>query len=346
VKVKRPTPKAAKGSTQLHDAGPAGYEALLAALDAGSVPVVAAAEWLSDEGVTSWYDRGVRLEVVEAPSVVQATISEWEALDEHATGALKAHVAMLEADFDRNQDTAAVKEQLLGSWKLVLAPRADRLRAHGLAGGAAGQHARLVGHTQTYRKPDPMDILLGNAKKPFMETSEVAIQLVEGSSSTSHVYGGFTVGALSGGGTLDVVEYYSSKAAKAGEEPAVVDTIAPNSWTCTHVGPMFRVCKLLDGSTRVYVRVEEEEAVAEMSRLGGLDVAVDAKAKAAWDAEQAAKAKAKAANGEEEDDPNDNRPAWQKRIDKADGIKRTKNGTPIINHGPIGGGGGGPRLQQ
>jgi len=38
---------------------------------------------------------------------------------------------------------------------------------------------------------------------------------------------------------------------------------------------------------------------------------------------------------EDEDDPDDDRPAWQKRIDKADGIKRTKNGTPIINHGPI-----------
>ena len=47
---------------------------------------------------------------------------------------------------------------------------------------------------------------------------------------------------------------------------------------------------------------------------------------------------------DDEDDPNDTRPLWQKRIDKADGIKRTANGTPIINHGPIGGGGG-PRTQ-
>ena len=41
------------------------------------------------------------------------------------------------------------------------------------------------------------------------------------------------------------------------------------------------------------------------------------------------------ANDEPEDDPNDTRPAWQKRIDEADGIKRTANGTPINNFGCV-----------
>ena len=47
---------------------------------------------------------------------------------------------------------------------------------------------------------------------------------------------------------------------------------------------------------------------------------------------------------EEWDDPNI--PAWQKRIDKADGVKRTKNGTPIRQDGPIGGGPTGPPLSR
>jgi len=345
VKIKAPKSQALKGTPQLHDQGPAGYEALMAALVGNAAP----AEPLPEvEGqVTSWYDRGVRLSGDEAeppaepPSVLQSTISEWEAIDSKQSGELKGEVAKLEAEFDQTQEAAAVKDLLIGTWKLVLAPRADRLRASGLAGKAAGNYARLVGQTQTFRKPDPMDILSGNGKKPFMEVSEVAINIVDGKSVASSLYGGFTLGALSSG-KLDVVEYYANRA-EGGAQLTADDGIAPNSWTCAHVGPTFRVCKLVDGSSRVYVRVDEEEAKAEMSRLAGLDVAVDKAAKVAWELEQAAKAKK---SEEPEDDPNDTRPIWQKRIDKEDGVKRTKNGTPIINHGPVGGGGGGPKLQK
>ena len=94
---------------------------------------------------------------------------------------------------------------------------------------------------------------------------------------------------------------------------------------------------------RVPHRGKHEEAMAlDMARLNTQDVAVDPEAVAAYEEELAAAAAAAEESDEDEDDPNDDRPLWQKRIDKADGIKRTKNGTPIINHGPIGGGGGGP----
>ena len=51
--------------------------------------------------------------------------------------------------------------------------------------------------------------------------------------------------------------------------------------------------------------------------------------------------------GEEEGGEPDNRPAWQKRIDDADGVKRTANGTPIRKDGPIGSndGGGAPQVE-
>ena len=109
--------------------------------------------------------------------------------------------------------------------------------------------------------------------------------------------------------------------------------IRDSSWSCSYISDTLRVCKLGDGSRRVYARVEPAAAEAEIKRLGSLAVSIDSDMVMAWKMEEAAKKRAQGP-GEEEDDPNDNRPMWQKRIDKADGIKRTKNGTPIINHGP------------
>jgi len=237
-------------------------------------------------------------------------------------------LAELEAKFDQTQAPAAIKEMLIGSWKCLVAFDADPLRTSGLAGLPANGFApacRLVGQLQTYRKPDPMDILNGVSDRKLLETTEVVLDSRTGATSTSTIQGGYTVDRLSSGG-IDVVEYYSVR------EPASDVELRPNSWSCAYISPMLRSCKLADGSRRVYARVEAVAAAAAMERLGKLPVKVDPAMVAAWNAAEAAKQKK--GGDEEEDDPNDNRPMWQKRIDKADGIKRTKNGTPIINHGP------------
>jgi len=235
----------------------------------------------------------------------------------------------------------AYKANLVGTWKLLVATASDPLSKSGLAGLPEGKFARacrLVGQTQTFRKPDPDDILNGIFDRPLLETREVLLDSKEGLLSASHLKGGFSMGSLSSG-ALDVVEYYT----KRGD--ADDDSLAPNRWSCSYLSETLRVCRNANGSRRVYTRVEDAEALEEMSRLGSLAVSIDPAMVAAFKAEEEAKAKAKAGADDDEDDPNDTRPMWQKRIDKADGIKRTKNGTPIINHGPIGGGGG-PRPQQ
>jgi len=185
-----------------------------------------------------------------------------------------------------------------------------------------------------------MDIFTGAKDKFFMETSEVVVDAKEGSASIAMLKGGFQVLPPGTNKELGVVEYYSRRE-RDGTVDAESDVVPPNRWACTFLSSDFRVCKLASGKLRVYEKVSADEAAAELQRLQAQTVEVDAEAVAAWEEEQRL---ASASADDDEDDPNDTRPMWQKRIDKADGIKRTKNGTPIINHGPIGGGGG-PRTQ-
>jgi len=245
-------------------------------------------------------------------------------------------IAKLEADFDRQQDPKLVKEMLIGSWKLLVTDGADKLATTGLAGFADKAWTTVPGHWQTFKKPDPMAIFSGEADKSFMETAEVVHNSKDGTSSLAILKGGFQVSDFAA-----VVEYYTRREYEGHVETGL-DPM-PNSWVCTLVTPTLRVCTLADtGIKRVYAKVDEEAMALDMARLNTQDVAVDPEAVAAYEEELAAAAAAAEESDDDEDDPNDNRPLWQKRIDKADGVKRTKNGTPIINHGPIGGGGGPP----
>ena len=269
------------------------------------------------------------------PALLMTSLaSTWDDIDGEKTSALRTWLNKLEGDFGKGeQEPTAIKEQLVGTWKLLLTASGDKLLTSGLSGAAKGpKYGRVASHFQTFKKPDPMAIFGegGPDAKLFMETTEVSVDTVEGKSDTTSVKGGFSVGRLSGG-DLDVVEYYSVKVSSGLGGVDVreeVDTIKPNSWSCTYVSPSLRVCKLLDGTKRVYAKVDGDEALEEIKRLGGLKVNKDPMAAMAYKAELAAKAK-KAAPSDDEDDPNDDRPLWQKRIDKADGVKRTKNGTPI-----------------
>jgi len=210
-------------------------------------------------------------------------------------------------------DAVAVREQLFGTWKLVGASHADVSLS-----GSAGKWERALGHTQTFRKPDPMDIFSGDPEALFfLTTTEVVADTKAGSSSTAKVKGRFEVV-----GAGDVVESYSRREVGG----AVQDGARlSNSWTCVHVGDTLRVCRLADGGLRVYDRVEVAEAEAAISKLSAEPVKLDPAAALEDIVEEV-----------EEEEVIDTRPAWQKRIDEADGIKRTANGTPIITHGPIG----------
>ena len=231
----------------------------------------------------------------------------------------------------KGADAAEIKDQLVGSWKLAAASDAF----YGVTGNAAQTYTKPLGHVQYFRKPDPMDIFSGNKDKLFfMETVEVIGNALKGTTSTAAIKGGFSISP-----DLGVVESYTKKEVDGrvvGEE--LMDLQA---WQCVYMSETMRVCRTKGGDYRVYDKVDADAAAAEVARLAGTAVEIDEEAVAA-EAAKAAAAK-KATEEEEYDDPNI--PAWQKRIDKLDGTKRTANGTPIVNHGPdrFGGGGGGPQ---
>ena len=235
-----------------------------------------------------------------------------------------------------SQDPTAIKAQLIGSWKLMIAEDDDTLNRVGVSGAASKSFESVAGHFQTFSKADPMDVLTGNANKPLMETCEVVRNAKAGTMSVVAVRGGFQVGANSLlGSDLGVVEYYTRRDLDGAETE--VDDVAPNRWACAFVSDTLRICKLESGKVRVYGKVKASAMQEQLERLKAVEVEVDPEAE--WPEDAVAEVA-----DDDEDDPNDTRPMWQKRIDKADGIKRTANGTPIINHGPIGGGGG-PRTQ-
>jgi len=345
VKVKPPEPVGPL-KPFAPDGAPAGYEALADLLDP---PVAAPADEPSAEAAAP-ADGLSADETIDVADAAEAEEAE-EAADEPIVdevdkllsctpsgwgGDCLAKIEALEEGFDKTQDAAALREQLLGSWKLLVDDSEVR-RGAGLAGQAEKPWTTVVGQFQTFRKPDPLDILNGNlAKAPLLETTEVVADTRVGTTVTAALKGGYQISKLtSANGLPGVVEYYTSRQVGGSSDEL---ELAPNRWSCSYVSPTLRVCKQEDGSKarRVYAKVEPAAAQDDIARLGKLEVGVDKAAVAAYKAEEEAKAKAKAkaASDEDEDDPNDDRPMWQKRIDKADGIKRTKNGTPIINHGP------------
>lgn len=217
--------------------------------------------------------------------------------------------------FDANQGAAAFKEQLTGSWQCLAASDGEA----GLSGFADKSYLKATGHTQTFKKPDPMDIFAQDKSKLyFMESTEVVANAKDGAVRFASIKGGFTINDA-----LGVIESYTFREFAGAEQP---DGLLFNRWSCNFLSDTLRVCKSDDGAIRVYEKLADEAAAkAHIATLLGETVDVDPEK--VW-------AEDEVANDEPEDDPNDTRPAWQKRIDEADGIKRTANGTPINNFGP------------
>jgi hypothetical protein len=213
-------------------------------------------------------------------------------------------------EFSVPQDSE-LRAQLFGSWKLLAASDADASLS-----GSVGKWKRGLGHTQTFRKPDPMAIFSGDREALFfMELTEVVADVQKGSSSAATVKGGFEVAADG------VVESYTRREVAGTVESD--DCNLSQSWSCVFLGSSLRVNRLADGGLRVYDRVDAAAAESAIATLRVQNVAVNPIA-----AKEAVKVKVK------KPEVVDNRPAWQKRVDEMDGIKRTANGTPIINHGP------------
>jgi len=248
---------------------------------------------------------------------IRTMVTSWDAADKESRATMAAQLESME--FDSSQDPAAFKSELIGCWKLLLATGDDD---SGVTGCSPQWYSSVLGQAQTFMKPDPMAIFSGNKDSLyFMETVEVIADAKQGSATRASVKGGFTVSP-----DLSVVESYTRREHGSLLEPELLPA-ASNGWVPTFLGPSIRVSRAADGSMRVYEKVEAAAAETAIRELLKTSVAVDPNAAAEDVVEEPAEI-------DPEDDPNDDRPAWQKRIDKADGIKRTAAGTPINNWGP------------
>ena len=161
----------------------------------------------------------------------------------------------------------------------------------------------------------------------FMESVEVVGDAMRGLTAMISIKGGFSVSP-----ELRVAETYTKKMVDS--NVVSEDSMMLNTWDCVYISDTMRVCRTGGGAYRVYDKVGEDEAAQAVAAMSATNIPIDPEAGKEEEEEEE----------EEWDDPNI--PAWQKRIDKADGVKRTKNGTPIRQDGPIGGGPTGPPVSR
>jgi len=253
----------------------------------------------------------VRLQATAEPEVVEAPPMSKD--EELRSLAVEGSFAKLGESLESvGMEASELKSSLVGAWTLIAASDAEASVT-----GSAAKWKKGRGHFQVFKKPDPMAVFEGGDALFFMTTAEVVADVKAGSSTIVKVRGGFAAKAEG-----EVVESYTRRDVGGNMES---DTARiSNSWTCAYVSDKLRVCRLADGGLRVYDKVEEMEAEAALVALRAEPVAIDPKAAAEATVKKVKKPEVV-----------DDRPAWQKRVDEADGIKRTANGTPIINHGPI-----------
>jgi len=254
---------------------------------------------------------------VDMDTLMRSVLAGWK--DDESRAATVERLSKMEEEHDANgMDAPMVKEALTGCWKLMATTEPDGVLAAGVSGLADSPYALVTAQYQTFRKPDPMDVLTGNTF--FMETSEVVVDVLGGNSSVATARGGFRVEAGSSGGAQEVTEYYS-RLELDGQQAAEVPE-EQSRWACVYLSREWRICGLPDGSRRTYAKVDGAAAREEMDRLRGLTVPIDPAAAAQW---VAANAKAPPPPP-----PVDTRPKWQRETE--DGGRFTRNGG---NFGPI-----------
>ena len=118
-------------------------------------------------------------------------------------------LAEFEDGFTTLPDAAAIKAELVGTWKLLVTSEEDGvLGGGGVSGTADDEYKRVVAQYQSFRLPSPDDILTGNVF--FMETSEVVIDVRLGSANLATVKGGFSITpSATSDGYHDVTEQYA-----------------------------------------------------------------------------------------------------------------------------------------
>ena len=100
---------------------------------------------------------------VDDATMYRSVLAGW--MNETSKDATIARLAEFEDGFDGGRDTAIIKDQLIGTWKLLFTSEPNGAPASGgVSGMSATPYSRVVAQYQSFRKPDPMDILTGNTE--------------------------------------------------------------------------------------------------------------------------------------------------------------------------------------
>jgi len=224
--------------------------------------------------------------------------------------ALRESIAELEATFTCPPDEPTLRESLHGFWKLLFTSDATRAAA-GLSGCGAPSHKALLSQYQCFTTPK------AGSLAPSMQTIEVVGDSIVGRSAISALKGDFAITDSAGG---KVHEVYKRREYDGAME---YDALPNPHWSTTYLSPSMRVSKEEGGAVCVFAKASAEEAQEEIGRLLEASFGSDGSV-----------ADSEGEDGGEGDDLEDDRPLWQRRLDDENGIKRTKNGTPINEWGP------------
>jgi len=193
----------------------------------------------------------------------------------------------LEGSFEQPAEPE-LRSQLHGFWKLRLATD-DSTALDGTTGGGSGSHRSVLAHYTCFTEMDEF----GGA--PTLQTVEVVADRRAGRAVTSAHKGDFYVGKLASTSALGVIEDYT-RAEYDGESSGAAD-LAPKRWSCAYLSDALRVIRNEDGGVQMYTKADATAAQQDIAALLAAPVEI-------------------ADESDDEEDADDDRPLWQRRLDE------------------------------
>jgi len=194
-------------------------------------------------------------------------------------------VAELEAAYTL-PDAEAIRGDLLGFWKLLLTSD-DEAALSGSTGFGAAARRSVLGHYSVFTEPDNYE------PKPTLQTVEVVADNRAGSAGVGTLRGDFYVGTLASTGKLGVVEDYIFREY---DDVRQGDGAAHGSrWAIAYLDAGLRIARTEEGALMIFGKMGGAAAQAEIDALRAAPVAI--------------------VEGEEEEQEDDDRPLWQRRLD-------------------------------
>jgi len=199
---------------------------------------------------------------------------------------LTADVNELERSYTPPTEATELRSEMLGFWKLLITSD-DELAATGATGFGAAAHRSILGRYTVYTEKDDYE------PRPTLQTVEVVSDHRVGRSVVGAIKGDFFVGKLATTGEFGVVEDHVKK--EYDDEACDGSSLEPVRWSCVYLDETLRVIRTDSGALLVFEKVDGSLVNSEIERLVDLPVAQLAI---------------------EEEDEDDDRPLWQRRLDE------------------------------